>query len=246
MSSFQKLDDKRLNEFKQPKEIDLKEVFMIIKRYFWIILLITIISTSAGAFYSMSTYSPVYQSTARIIIGADNTFITTLKVIIQDSTVLEKVVQKLDLPYSAESLSGKISVESIENSQVVTISVVDSDPGQAATIANTVAETYKNEIPKIMDFKDVRLLSEAKEIPIPINEDQDRTIIIAFIGGIVIGIGLAFLLDSLNNSIRKEYEVEELLSIPVLGTVNKMKRKNMQKKKGKITSFEQRSETFGS
>ncbi|WP_368657382.1 YveK family protein [Metabacillus halosaccharovorans] len=246
MSSFQKLEDRRLNEFKQSKEIDLKEVFMIIKRYVWIILLITILSTSAGAFYSVSTYSPLFQSTARIIIGADSNMITTLKVIIQDSTVLEKVVQKLNLPYSAESLSGKISVGSIENSQVVTISVVDSNPKQAATIANTVAETYKDEIPAIMDFKDVRLLSEAKEIPFPINENQNRTIIIAAIGGIVIGIGLAFLLDSLNNSIRKEHEVEELLGIPVLGSVDKMKKKNMQKKKGKKTSFEQRSETLGS
>ncbi len=246
MSSFQKLDDRRFNNLKQPKEIDLKEVFLILKRYVWIIVLITILSTSGGAFYSASTYSPLYQSTARIIIGADSTFITTLKVIIQDSTVLEKVIQKLELPYSSEYLSGKISVGSIDNSQVVTISVVDPDPGQAATIANTVAETYKEEIPKIMDFKDVRLLSEAKEIPIPINEDQNRTIMIAFVGGIVIGIGLAFLLDSLNNSIRKEHEVEELLGIPVLGSVDKMKKKNMQKKKGKITSFEQRSETLGS
>ena len=246
MSSFQKLEDRRLNGFKQTKEIDLKEVFLILKRYVWVILLITILSTSAGAFYSVSTYSPLYQSTARIIIGADSTNITTLKVIIQDSTVLEKVVQKLNLPYPAEYLSEKISVGSIENSQVVTIGVVDPDPSQAAIIANTVAETYKDEIPTIMDFKDVRLLSEAKEIPIPINEDQNRTVIIAFIAGIVIGIGLAFLLDSLNNSIRKEYEVEELLGIPVLGSVDKMKKKNMQKKKGKITSFEQRSETFGS
>lgn len=245
MSSFHELEDKYLNDHKQSKEINLKEVFQILKRYVWIILIITIITTIAGMFYTKATYTPMYQSTSRIIIGADNTLITTLKVIIQDSTVLEKVVKKLDLPYPPETLSGKILVGSIDNSQVVTITVTDSNPEQAAIIANTIAETYKEEIPAIMNFKDITLLSEAKVYPIPINEDQNKTIIIALIGGIVIGIGLAFLLDSLNDSVRKEDEVEELLGIPVLGSVSKMKKKNMQKEKKKQTKYESRSETLG-
>ncbi|MBM7604662.1 capsular polysaccharide biosynthesis protein [Metabacillus crassostreae] len=245
MSSFRKLENNQLSDHKQSKEINLAEVFIVIRRYVWVIILITIMSTTAGAYYSNATYSPLYKSTARIIIGADSSLIATLKVIIQDSTVLEKVVQKLDLPYSPEVLSGKIEVSSIADSQVVTISVLDSDPKQAAILANEVAETYKQEIPKILDFNDVKLLSEAKEIPIPVNQDKNRMLIISLIGGIVIGIGLAFLLDSLNNSVRKEYEVEEMLGLPVLGTVSKMKKKNMQKKK-RITRFENRSESLGS
>ncbi|KKI91449.1 capsular biosynthesis protein [Bacillus sp. SA1-12] len=245
MSSFPEFDDRQY-EYKQAKEINLREVFQILKRYVWIIILLTVFTTSAAGYYSFATYKPMYQATSRIIIGADASLITTLKVIIQDTTVLEKVVKKLDLPYPPEVLSNKITVGNIENSQVVTITVLDSNPEQAAILANSVAETYQQEIPKIMDFKDVKPLSEAKVNPIPINEDQDKTVMIGFIGGIVIGIGIAFLLDSLNNSVRKEYEVEELLGIPVLGSVSKMKRKNMQKKKKKQTKFEYRSETLGS
>ena len=246
MSSFHELEDKHLGERKQAKEINLKDIVEVLKRYVWVIVLITVIATSAGALYSKATYAPMYQSTARVIIGADSTLITTLKVIIQDTTVLDKVVNKLDLPYPPETLSSKISVGSIENSQVVTITVFDSNPEQAAILANTVAQTYKEEIPSIMDFENVRLLSDAKVNPMPINQDQNRTIILSLIAGLVIGIGFAFLLDSLNDSVRKEDEVEELLGIPVLGSVSKMKKKNMQKKIKKKTSFENRSETLGS
>lgn len=244
MSSFHELEDKHLSEHKKVKEINLKEIFQILKRYIWLIVLLTIITTSAGSYYSISTNTPMYQSTARIIIGADSNLITTLKVIIQDTTVLDKVVDRLDLPYPSEVLSGKITVGSIDSSQVVTITVTDPNPEQAATIANSVAETYKAEIPGIMGFNDVKLLSDAKVVPNPINENQNRTIIISIIGGIVIGIGLAFLLDSLNDSVRKEDEVEELLGVPVLGSVSKMKKKNMQKRKQ--TNSEYRSETLGS
>ncbi|UPG64515.1 YveK family protein [Metabacillus endolithicus] len=233
MSSLQELDDKQVMEHK-PKEINIRELFLVLKRYMWIILLITAVSTSAGTYYSLSSYSPLFQSTARIIINADSSLMSTLKVIIQDTTVLDKVVKKLNLPYSPEVLSGKIMVANIGDSQVVTITITDADSKQAAILANSVAETYKEEIPSIMGFNDVKLLSQAKEVPFPINEDKNKPIIFGFVGGIVVSIGIAFLLDSLNNSVRKEHEIEELLGLPVLGTVPKMKKTNMKEKK---TSF---------
>lgn len=246
MSSLNELDDKYFHEQKQTREINIGELLLILKRYVLLILLVTVISTSASSYYSFSTYSPLYQSTARIIISADSNLMSTLKVIIQDTTVLGKVVGKLDLPYSPEILSSKIMVESISDSQVVTITVSDADPKQAAVLANSVAETYKEEIPTIMGFNGVKLLSKAKEVPFPINDDKNKPIIIGFVGGIVVGIGLAFLLDSLNNSVRKENEVEELLGVPVLGTVPKMKKTNMKEKRKNPFKFNQGSETIGS
>ncbi|MFD2214001.1 YveK family protein [Metabacillus endolithicus] len=245
MSSLQELDDKQVMEHK-PKEINIRELFLVLKRYMWIILLITAVSTSAGTYYSLSSYSPLFQSTARIIINADSSLMSTLKVIIQDTTVLDKVVKKLNLPYSPEVLSGKIMVANIGDSQVVTITITDADSKQAAILANSVAETYKEEIPSIMGFNDVKLLSQAKEVPFPINEDKNKPIIFGFVGGIVVSIGIAFLLDSLNNSVRKEHEIEELLGLPVLGTVPKMKKTNMKEKKKHRLKFKYGGETIGS
>lgn len=247
MSSFPDLEDKHKKEQKKIKEIDIREIFIVLKRYIWIIIMITFITTSLGTYYTISTFTPLYQSTNRIIFGpaADINLITTLKVIIKDTTVLDKVVSKLDLPYTSEILAGKIAVGTIDNSSVVTITITDKDPEQAALIANVVAETYKEEIPKIMGFNDVKPLSEAKVNHTPINQSQNRNIVISILGGIVIGVGLAFLLESLNNSVRKEDEVEELLGIPVLGSVSTMKKKNMQNKR-KNDKLMYRGETLGS
>ncbi|MCM3412413.1 capsular biosynthesis protein [Metabacillus litoralis] len=245
MSGLQDLDDKQLLEQKS-KEINIRELLLVIKRYLWIILLVTVISTSAGTYYSISSYTPMYQSASRMILNADSGLMSTLKVIIQDTTVLEKVVEKLDLPYPPEVLSSKIMVASIGDSKVVTVTVTDSDPKQAAILANSIAETYKEEIPGIIGFNDVKLLSQAKEVPFPINEDKNKPIIYGFAGGIVVSIGLAFLLNTLNNSIRKEHEVEELLGLPVLGTVPKMKKANMQGKQKRSVRFDYGSETIGS
>ena len=63
-------------------------------------------------------------------------------------------------------------MQSIDASQVVSISVIDSDPTMAANIANTTAKVFKEEIPNIIGFNDVQLLSEAKVVPYPINDSR--------------------------------------------------------------------------
>ncbi|NHC43077.1 capsular biosynthesis protein [Bacillus sp. MM2020_1] len=230
---------------KKSKEINLKELFNVIKKRLWICIVITIVTTALGTYYSNSTYKPVYQTSSRIIVGATPDNRATLQVIIKDTVVLEKVVKELGLTQSPEDLAGQITVESIENSQVVSISVTDSDPERAANIANTTARIFKDEIPKIMNSSDIRPLSEAKINPWPINQPGNQMTIISAIIGVVIGVGLIFLLDSLDETFRNNREVEELLDLPVLGRISKMNRKNLKVKRGDQVKFDSRGETVG-
>lgn len=227
------------------KEIDLKELLGIIKKRIWLVILLTFISTMAGGLYKYMTTTLLYQSSSRIIIEADSDYITTLQVIIKDSTILDKVVNELKLEKSPEALAGQITVQSINNSQVTSITVVDTDPKMAASIANTVAKVFKTEILNIINFKDVRLLSEAKVNPYPINENQTRTIIIFFIFGLAVGIGVVFFLNSLDDSIKSERELEELLGISALGSISKMNKKNIKKRNSHL-KVKVRGDTVGS
>jgi capsular polysaccharide biosynthesis protein len=214
------------------KEINLKEIFNVLKKRLWIIIIFIMLAGVAGfAFNSLNT-ALLYQSSTRIIIGANAELMKTLHVIIKDPTVLGKVVEEIGLEKSPEQLAGQITVESVEGSQVVSIRVVDTDPNVAADIANTTAKVFKEEVPKIIEFNDVRYLSEAKVNYSPINEKSNRLVVLAIIVGLATGIGFAFLLDSFDDTIRSERELEYLLGIPVLGRVSKMNKKNF-KKKGK-------------
>ncbi|MGX2961395.1 YveK family protein [Peribacillus sp. JNUCC 23] len=226
------------------KEIDLKELYKILKKRIWIIVAITVLSTLAGGLYHHYTTTLLYGSSTKIIMEADADNRNTLQVIMKDSVILGKVIEELDLAKSPEALAGQITVESIANSQVTSISVVDTDPSLAAQIANTTASVFKAEIPKIRDFNGVRLLSEAKVNPYPINENQNRTIVIFFVFGLVVGIGLVFLLDSLDDTIQSEQEVEELLGLFALGSVPKMNKKNI-KRENKEGVLDLRGETIG-
>jgi capsular polysaccharide biosynthesis protein len=228
------------------KEINLKDHFTIIKKRLWILVLLTFITTSIGMIKNTFFVTPLYQSTTRIIIGADELMITNLKVLMRDSSVLQLVVNSLGINRSPEGLAQQISVNSVENSQIVSISVVDTDPKIAAEIANTTANIFKDEIPNIIGFNNVKLLTAAKINPFPINPAQNSTIIMFALAGLVIGIGIIYFLDTLDDSVRSNEDIENLLGLTVLGNVSRMNKKSMKKKNSKVKNIELRGETVGS
>lgn len=88
-------------------------------------------------------------------------------------------------------------------------------------------------------------MSEARPNPIPINESNGlNMILIAGVLGLVAGIGFIFLLDSLNDSVKSESQLERLIDVPTIGTVSIIHTKNLRQKKQKQTMKERR-ETNG-
>ncbi len=116
---------------------------------------------------------------------------------------------------------GTISVVSEKNSQVVSITVQDENPGVAVDIANTIANVFKTEIATIMNVDNVSILSKAvvAENPDPIKPRPVLNMAIALVVGLMAGVGLAFLLEYLDNTIKTEQDIEKLLELPVLGAI---------------------------
>src|SRR5699024_7987840 len=141
---------------KNVKDINIKDFFEVIKKRFWIVILITMTSTTVGYFFSNHNHTPIYETSTRIIIEADNNYMSTLMVMIKDSIIMQKVQDELELSRSPESIASQIEITRIDESQVIKISVKDQDPMMAMDIANATARSFKSEIG---DRKSTRLNS---------------------------------------------------------------------------------------
>ncbi|SFD17016.1 Wzz/FepE/Etk N-terminal domain-containing protein [Bacillus sp. UNCCL81] len=225
----------------RPKEIDIKEYFDVIKSRFWIIIVFTILTTSAGYLYQKfyNNYVPVYESSTRIMLNTKDD-LSTLMVMMDDPSVLERVINNLHLSISTEDLAKKLNVTRINDSTIFSITAQDNNPIIAKNIANETAKSFKDEVSNILNFKNVQLLFPAKETSIPINQQSNKVIIFAFVMGIVISIALVFLMDSLDQTIKRRSEVEEILGVPVIGIVPNMNKKKLltEKKKYKLLKNE--------
>ncbi len=219
---------------KMAKEIDLKEIFAILRRQIWIGISLTVILAGIGLWYS-KTHKPVplYGATTRLLISGSNDM-STFIVMFTDPTVLTKVSSQLGSKRSPANLSNEITINNLNSSQVVSIQVTDRDPNLAAQIANTEATVFKSEVAKVLNFKKVSQLQQAQVNPNPINSSSSKKPMIYLgIAGLILGIFIGFLRNSFDDSVRTEKDLERLLALPVVGSISVMTHKNSRKFKGK-------------
>lgn len=235
------------------KEINLKVLFGVIKKRLWLILVIAAVTTAASGYYSMTLEAPppIYQSSASILLNVDKQDGTnTFEVILRDPAVLDKVVGELGLTKTLDELNKQITFSNEGGSKIVKIIVADTNPKLAANIANSTANTFMKQVGSILGIYDTKMLSEAQASSTPASVDSGSTsplkyLIIGFGAGLVLSIGLVLFLDSLDDTIQSEREIEQLLQLPAIGHVSKMNSKNTKSKTKKQSGLKVRGETNG-
>ncbi len=224
--------------------ISLQELLNVLKKRFVMILAIAILAITVAGIVSYLVLTPMYQASTQILVNQDKVeqqpfnsqdiqtnlqLINTYNVIIKSPAILSIVIEKLDMDITPAELTSQISVDSAQNSQVINISVMDPQPFKAVDIANTTGEVFQEEIQKLMKVDNVNILSPAElsENPIPVKPNPKLNMAIGAVVGLMIGVGIAFLLEYLDTTIKSEQDVEELLELPILGLVSPISDKEM-------------------
>ncbi|MED3910376.1 Wzz/FepE/Etk N-terminal domain-containing protein [Peribacillus simplex] len=218
--------------------ISIKDIFKTLKKRWKLIMLLTLIAALISGSISYFLLTPVYESSTQMLVNQKKSenqldynqiqsnidMINTYSVIIKSPAILEKVIDELELEQSVDQLSEKITINSQENSQVFSLTVQDSNPTKAVEIANTVSETFQKEIKDIMNVDNVSVLAKAeiKDEPTPVKPNPLLNIAIAVVVGLMAGVGLAFLLEYMDNTIKDEDDIERLLELPILGSIQKI------------------------
>lgn len=218
--------------------ISINDIFKTLKKRWKLIMLLTLIAALISGTISYFLLTPVYESSTQILVNQKKSenqldfnqiksnidMINTYSVIIKSPAILEKVINELELDQSVDQLSEKITINSQENSQVFSLTVNDSNPTKAVEIANTVSSIFQKEIKDIMNVDNVSILAKAeiKENPTPVKPNPLMNISIAVVVGLMAGVGLAFLLEYMDNTIRDEKDIETLLDLPLLGSIQKI------------------------
>ncbi|MBY0097333.1 YveK family protein [Mesobacillus maritimus] len=245
--------------------ISLKELLQTLKKRLALILAITLTAVIISGVVSFFFLTPIYQASTQLLVNQKkndqamlNTnelqtnlqLINTYNVIIKSPAILDLVAKELGTGLTAQQLNGKITVSNESESQVVNISVQDEDPTMAADIANTVATVFSKEIVELMSVDNVSILSPAvvTDGQAPIKPQPLLNIAIALVVGLMAGVGLAFLLEYFDNTVKNEQDVEKNLGLPILGVISVIDETKMEEATARrqARKTKARGETVGS
>lgn len=146
--------------------IDLREYFQIIKKRAWIIALITVLAMITSGIMSFFILSPVYEANTTLIVNTEqnketNNMITgdqlnvtqkltlTYGEIIKSRAVIDTVIKKLDLDMNYDEVSKMITVSPVQDTQIMSITVQDTNPKRARDIANSIPTVFTKEVKRI-------------------------------------------------------------------------------------------------
>ncbi|GEM05794.1 capsular polysaccharide biosynthesis protein [Halolactibacillus miurensis] len=226
--------------------ISLKELIVIIKKRLGMIIATSLLLAVLGGMFTFFFITKEYEVSTQFLVNQQQTdqtntiqqsdirtnieLINTYNVIIKSNRILEEVANELDLDLSATQLGSKLTVTNENQSQVVTVTVRDTDPRRAENIANTTVDVFQEEIYELMNVDNVSVLNPADAgiNPLPVSPNLTLNIVIAFILGAMLSIGLTFLLEYLDTSVKTEEDIERYLDLPVIGTVSHMAEEDIQ------------------
>ncbi|GGK25550.1 capsular polysaccharide biosynthesis protein [Caldalkalibacillus thermarum] len=225
-------------ENREVQELDLRELFAILRKRLSLITLITAVAVLVSGIVSYFIITPQYEAKAEILVNQSRPgneinqgdirtnieLMNTYQVVIKSPRILELVIERYNLDKTYTELDEQINVSAVRDSQVMAITVTDPSLEQAVYIANAVAETFQREIVNLMNVDNVHIMAEAKvsDNPTPVKPKPVLNMAIAGVVGLMTAVGLAFLLEYLDNTIKTEQDVERVLGLPVLGTIGQM------------------------
>ena len=215
--------------------IDLREYFAIIKKRFWIIAIITVVAMVVSGVISFFMLSPVYESKSTLIVNTEKNEETqmitgdqfsvsqklavTYGEIIKSRAVLESVISNLKLDSEYEDLVEQITVSPVQDTQIISISVQDTNPKKARDIANEIPKVFEKEAKRITKANDIQVIDKAILPENPIKPNKMMNVAIAAVLGMMIGLFVVFVLEYLDNKIKTPQDVEKHLDLPILGVI---------------------------
>ena len=166
-------------------------------------------------------YSFFYLAPALIVVSTDRNELCPAA---DCAVALENMflkAEQLGLSISEEKLRERIDVTTVNDTEVISVSVSDTSPKQAQDIANTIADVLPDEFERVVKAGGVEVVDYAEEPDRPSSPNVLLNTFAGVLAGFLISCGIVFLREFFDTRVRDEEGLSEYFNyeIPVLGVI---------------------------
>lgn len=219
---------------KDEEVIDLLEIFRLLWSHVLQIVAVGIAAAVVCLLVCTFALTPRYQASVNMIVNTrqdttttvsnDNinsakSMVDTYAIVIKSNIVLNQVIDKLDLNMSYKALASSITVGSVNSTQIMAITVTNTDPELAGKIAQTIAEVAPEVIVEKVEAGSCKAVSDVEINTTPVYPQTKKMTMLSALAGIVVMCGLFILDHLLHNYIVDDEDIQNKLGLPVLGFI---------------------------
>lgn len=250
---------------KMEEEISLKEIVDLLRKHISTIIISMLAGVAIAALTTFFIITPTYSSRAQLLVTlpqSDSTvsnsnlndvnynlqMLNTYKDIIKEGDALSAEVHNrlkanYDLDMTPAAIKETLQVTQSEDSQMFSISATSDKAVDAQHIANTAAEVFQDTLKDFLNNVDkVNIMSKATASVSPVSPNNKLNLMIGLVIGLMVGIGLAFIFELLDRTIKDKKFIVEKLELPLLGIVPLMTDKDLQSGKTKQREIKQKEQ----
>lgn len=222
----------------EEREISLIELWYAVKKHLLLILILGTVLGAATFAINSFVLQPEYQAQSTLIVGKPQGYqdttgqgltindvnlnqklVGTYAEIMKSETVMSQVNDNLGLSTSVRELSQKIRVSTVNNTEIISLSVVDTVPERAMDIANETTIIFMDEVQSIMKVDNVQILDGAKMPDQPIRPRVLINTAIGIILGLALGFFIAIVRELINTKVKSPEDYKNSFGIPVIGVI---------------------------
>ncbi len=214
------------------------DLLKVLWRRLWVIALMVVVLTGSAVGFSL-LQTPVYQASIQILIGQENVenapnnlggdiqglqnMTQTMADAVGTRPVAQAVIEELDLAQTdVETLLDNLYVQPNPGTMFIEVSYYDPDPARAQQIADAFGEVFSSQVSEVSPsaYAITATVWEQAVLPdTPVSPNPLRNGAVALVLGLFLGIGLAFLLEFLDDSWDSPEEVERVSGVPTFGLI---------------------------
>ncbi|AVK50111.1 capsular biosynthesis protein [Clostridium sp. MF28] len=218
------------------ESIRIEEIINILLKRWKMILSITLLATLTAGIVSFFVIAPKYEASTKVFIGKEKTdskdqnynnsdiqmyqqLLKTYAEVIKTNALVEKAINAEGFDLISKDVLNDLTVTPAANTQILEIKYISKDRNLSKEVLDSITNQFIKTSTELIPNGNVKIVEPAELPENPASPNKKLNIAIAFLLGLMVSVGLAFLLEFLDNTFKSKDQLEQILGIPVIGAI---------------------------
>ncbi|MBE6050957.1 MAG: capsular biosynthesis protein [Clostridium sp.] len=218
------------------ENIRIQDIVDVLKSRWQVIVSITLASVILASFFTFFLVQPKYEASTKLFIGKESSedkaqnynsndvqmyqkLLKTYSDVIMTSDLVERALSSKNIEVDTDSVLKSLTVTPKTDTQILQVKYVSKDKNQAMKVVDAITSEFVETSTELISNANVKIIETVKLPQNPVSPNKKLNIVVAFVLGLMASVGIVLVLEFMNNTYKDKEQVENILGLPVIGTI---------------------------